>query len=240
MTSRSRKLALLVCLAVLVSAPGASAEDSDDALRRLTLQEAEQTPGIFDAYDPWEGMNRRVYVFNARFDQYVFLPAVRGYEFILPGFARKGISNVFTQLDDVTTLANSILQLSPRKTGGTLARLVVNLTAGVAGLWDAATHFGLPKYDEDFGQTLGHYRVPQGPYFVVPILGPSSLREFTGELVDRVPFAIFGVPPIYVTPVEAVGTRADNPFRYGDIGPPFEYDMVRTLSLKRRQLMTGE
>ena len=231
----------LLVAALLCALPwrGAAEESPPDPLRRITPEEAAETPGILDANDPLEGMNRRIYVFNARFDRTVFLPAVRGYEFILPQFARTGISNVFAVVDDVTTIANSVLQLKPKRAAGMLGRLAVNLTVGVAGLWDAATRFGLPYYREDFGQTLGHYGVPAGPYLVVPILGPSSVRDGSGMLVDRAPFALLNVPPWWLTPVEAVSTRADNSFRYGDIGPPFEYDMVRWLYLEQRKLLVA-
>jgi phospholipid-binding lipoprotein MlaA len=241
MSRRAARGPLLVA-ALLCALPsrGAAEESAPDPLRRISVKEAAETPGLLDANDPLEGMNRRIYVFNARFDRYLFLPAVRGYEFVLPQFARTGISNVFSLIDDVTTFANSVFQLRPKRAAGTLGRLAVNLTVGVAGLWDAATRFGIPFYREDFGQTLGHYGVPAGPFLVVPILGPSSVRDGSGMLVDRVPFALLNVPPWWATPVEAVSTRADNPFRYGDIGPPFEYDMVRWFYLEHRELLVAD
>jgi ABC-type transporter lipoprotein component MlaA len=206
------------------------------ALRRITPEEAAETPGFLDVYDPLEGANRRIYFFNAKFDQYVFLPVVRGYEFVLPRFVRSGIHNVFTTVGEVTTLANSILQLRPRKSAETLGRLVVNLTVGVGGLWDAATKFGMPDHDEGFAQTLGFYRVPAGPYLVVPVLGPSSLRGATGSLVDAAPYFVLPIPP-YVGPVAAIDTRAHTAFRYQEVGAPFEYEMVRFLSRAREELL---
>ncbi|UCE86306.1 MAG: VacJ family lipoprotein [Deltaproteobacteria bacterium] len=239
MSRNARRLLALVAALTALAARAAAEEAPLDPLRRIRAEEAARTPGILDANDPLESVNRRIYVFNARFDRYVFLPAVRGYEFVLPGFARTGISNVFALIDDATTFANSVLQLAPKKAAGTLGRVAVNLTVGVAGLWDAATRLGLPHHQEDFGQTLGHYGLPAGPYLVVPVLGPSSVRDGTGMLVDRAPFAILNVPPWWVTPVEGVSTRADNPFRYGDIGPPFEYDLVRWLYLEHRKLLVA-
>ncbi len=209
-------------------------------LRRVTPAEAAQIPGFLDESDPLEGLNRRIYRFNAGADRWVLLPLVRGYRFVVPGIARKGIHNVFRTLDEVPTLANSILQLRPRKTAETLARLAVNLTVGVAGLWDAATYFEFPDHQEDFGQTLGVWGVGAGPYVVLPLLGPSSLRDASGMLVDRIPGWIFGIPPWYVTPAGAVDTRDNTPFRYGEIGIPFEYLTVRFLSLERERLLTEE
>ena len=240
MTRRRRTLALVAAL-VLVWTSDALAEDSNqNPLRRLTLEEAEETAGIFDAYDPMEGMNRRTYVFNARFDKYLYLPAVRGYQFVIPGLARTGVWNLVKTLRDATTFANSVLQLKPKRAASTLGRIGVNLTVGVLGLWDAATHFGMPRYIEDFGQTLGRYHVPAGAYFVVPVLGPSSARDFPGDIIDRIPFALLGFPPFWAVPAEALSTRENTSFRYGDIGPPFEYDVVRTLYLEARKILVSD
>ena len=93
---------------------------------------------------------------------------------------------------------------------------------------------------ESFGQTLGHYGVGAGPYFVVPFLGPSSTRGFFGTVVDRVPFVLLNAPPAYVTPVELVDTRAHTPFQYGEVGTPYEYEMLRFLSSEREALLTAE
>ena len=135
-----KSLALALALGMLLAAAGARADEQSPGLRRITPDEARELDGIFDAHDPWEGMNRRIYRFNARFDRFVFLPAVRGYEFVLPGIVRAGIFNVVRTVDDVFTVANSILQLKPKRTGVTLGRVVTNVTVGVAGLWDAAPH----------------------------------------------------------------------------------------------------
>jgi ABC-type transporter lipoprotein component MlaA len=211
------------------------------ALRRISPAEAADIRGFLDTWDPIEGTNRRIYRFNARFDRYVLLPVVRGYEFVLPQIARTGINNIFTNFFQVTTLANTILQLKPVKSVQTLGRIVVNTTVGVAGLWDPASRIGLgPVSPETFGQTLGRYGVGTGPFFVVPFVGPSSSRGFFGTLVDRVPFVLLAFPPWYVTPVELVDTRAHIPFRYGEVGTPFEYEMVRFLSRKREMLLTVE
>jgi phospholipid-binding lipoprotein MlaA len=240
-------LAALLCTGLPAPAPAEAEpveisvpEGDRDPLRRITPEEARHTPGLFDSHDPWEGMNRRTYVFNARFDRYVFLPVIRGYEFVLPGLVRRGVSNVFDTIDDAVTFANTILQLRPKPAGATLGRIAVNLTVGVLGLWDAASRLGIPKHDEDFGLTLGRYGVPAGPYLVVPVMGPSSARDLPGRLIDRIPFALLGFPPWWTSPVEATSRRADQPFRYGEIGPPFEYDIVRFLFVEHRRLRLAE
>ncbi len=204
-------------------------------------------PGLVDRFDPWEGKNRGVYRFNANFDRFVFLPALRGYRFVLPMFVRQRFSNFFRNLREFTTFTNSVLQLSPGKSAGTLGRFVVNTTVGIAGFFDPATRFGLFRYNEDFGQTLGHYGLGPGPYLVLPIFGPSSLRDTTGIIVDwaarsALQSVILGNtfenrPYLYsIHGVQALQLRDDTPFHYGELGP-FEYDLVRLFYLEHRQLL---
>ena len=115
-----------------------------------------------NVYDPFESVNRRLYHFNYRFDQWVFLPVVNGYRYITPSFVRTGVSNFFSNLGDVPNLLNSLLQFKGKRSMEITARLLFNTTLGVAGLWDPATKMGLPHQSEDFGQTLGFYGVPGG------------------------------------------------------------------------------
>ena len=115
-----------------------------------------------NVYDPLESWNRRVYHFNYRFDQWVFLPVVNGYTYVTPSFLRTGVSNFFNNLGDVPNLVNSLLQLKGHRSLETTGRLLLNTTIGIAGLWDPATAMGLPRQSEDFGQTLGFYGVPGG------------------------------------------------------------------------------
>ena len=138
------------------------------------------TLNALNVYDPLEEWNRRVYHFNYRFDQWVFLPVVDGYRYITPSFLRTGVSNFFNNLGDVPNLMNSLLQFKGQRSMETTARLLLNTTIGIAGLWDPATAMGLPRQSEDFGQTLGFYGVPGGAYFVLPILGPSNIRDTGG------------------------------------------------------------
>ena len=138
-----------------------------------------------DAYDPWEPMNRRIYNFNAIFDNVIFLPVVSAYEFVLPVFVQKGITNFFNNLTEVTNLTNSLLQFKFVKAVNTFGRICINTTVGLGGLIDVATlNDGITREDEDFGQTLGRWGVPAGPYVVLPLLGPSTLRDAPSLLAD--------------------------------------------------------
>jgi phospholipid-binding lipoprotein MlaA len=142
-------------------------------------------------------------------------------------------------------LANNILQLKPEGTLDTFWRLVINTTFGIAGLLDVATEMGIYEREEDFGQTLGHYGLGNGPYLVVPILGPSNLRDLTGNVVDSVAFN--AIDPldlddhsedrkIVFNLLNAIDRRHNIGFRYYDSGSPFEYELVRALYTKKREL----
>ncbi len=197
-----------------------------------------------DVYDPWERMNRRIYNFNTKFDRYIFLPVVNAYEFVLPDFVEDGISNFFSNIGEISNLTNSLLQLKPEPALKATGRFLINSTVGVFGLWDPATKIGLSEWKEDFGQTLGRYGVGDGPFLVLPILGPSNLRDTTGLVADA---AIFN----HTDPLDfdghsdrevpyqllnAVDTRHRVEFRYYETGSPFEYELIRLLFGKARQL----
>jgi phospholipid-binding lipoprotein MlaA len=134
--------------------------------------------------DPWEGFNRSMYKFNYHFDRYFFLPVVSGYEFITPIFIQKGVSNFFGNIGEFHTLYNSLFQLKGKKSLITFGRFVTNSTIGIVGLFDPATRFGLEAQSEDFGRTLGYWGVDSGPYLLVPVLGPNTLRSTGGFAVD--------------------------------------------------------
>jgi len=202
-------------------------------------------PLPIDQYDPIEGFNRGVYRFNAWFDDAIFLPLVGAYDFLLPDVVQKGVHNFMNNVGDLENLINSALQLKGKATAHTAGRLTVNTTVGLLGLWDPATNMGLQRHDEDFGQTLGHYGVGPGPYLVLPVLGPSSLRDTTGLVVDA--YIFNELDPLYFDSNEdawviayrtlnAVDTRKNIGLRYYETGSPFEYELMRLLYLKKRKL----
>jgi phospholipid-binding lipoprotein MlaA len=137
-----------------------------------------------DPRDPWEGLNRKTFAFNDAVDRAILKPVAQGYEKVTPAFVREGVNDFFANLDDVGTSINNFLQGKWREGGSDAGRVVVNTVFGVFGLWDVATPLGLEKHDEDFGQTLGWWGVPSGPYLVIPLLGPSSARDAPAKIVD--------------------------------------------------------
>ncbi len=134
--------------------------------------------------DPWEGTNRSIFEFNDGVDKFVLKPVAKGYQWVTPEFVDVGISNFFSNLKDIGVSINDFLQAKPKQGSMDAARFVVNSTAGIAGFIDVATMIDLPKHEEDFAQTLAVWGVPRGPYFVMPLLGPSSVRGVGGYVGD--------------------------------------------------------
>jgi phospholipid-binding lipoprotein MlaA len=134
--------------------------------------------------DPWESWNRGVYKVNDALDRAVAKPVARTYVRAVPAPVRTGISNVQSNLRVTTVMVNNALQGKFVAAASDFARFVVNLTVGVGGLLDPATEMGLDRHDEDFGQTLGHWGVPPGPFVEIPVLGPSSARDAPARIVD--------------------------------------------------------
>ena len=137
-----------------------------------------------EAYDPLEPVNVRVHAFNEFVDDNVMRPVANTYVRFVPRFARRGVSNFFNNLNDVTVLANNLLQFKFTDAASDAGRLLLNTTVGFGGLVDVATDAGLVKNNEDFGQTLGYWGVPAGPYLVIPLFGPSTLRDGAGFATD--------------------------------------------------------
>jgi len=137
-----------------------------------------------DERDPWESFNRSIHTFNTTFDDAIARPVAEAYQFVTPDFVETGVSNFFGNLGDVGTVVNDILQGKIEQAMQDLTRFVFNSTFGLLGLFDVATHMDLPKHDEDFGQTLATWGLGDGAYLVLPLLGPSSVRDASGLVVD--------------------------------------------------------
>jgi phospholipid-binding lipoprotein MlaA len=134
--------------------------------------------------DPWEPMNRQIFKINDSVDKAVIKPVAVAYKDYTPTLLQTGINNFFGNLRDFWSAVNSALQLKGGDTAEGAARVVVNSTVGVLGVIDVASKINLKKHKEDFGQTLGYWGVPSGPYLVLPFFGPSDLRDASGFLID--------------------------------------------------------
>lgn len=126
--------------------------------------------------DPFEELNRKTYEFNEKLDSKILKPTAQAYS-KLPPPVKKGVTNFFNNLEEVDTSVNQLLQGKPKKSINDITRFVINSTIGIAGLFDVATKMGLERHEEDFGQTLAVWGVGEGPYIMLPVLGPSTLRD---------------------------------------------------------------
>ena len=151
----------------------------------LVLLQACASVSSPDPRDPWESLNRNVYGVNDALDRSVLKPVAIVYRDGIPYWIRKGVSNFFGNLSDVWSIVNNAITLQGRATGASLGRVLVNSTVGVLGVMDVATDLNLEKYPADFGVTLGRWGVNPGPYVVVPLLGPYTLREVVALPLDR-------------------------------------------------------
>ena len=239
------KIAVLGLLALAISGCGSTSKGPIEPAK-ITLAEVAPPDAAYPllVYDPFGPVNRAIYTFNAGFDRYFFLPVVRGYVAVTPEFVRNRISDFFVNVKEFRNFTNSVLQLKGESAGRAVLRFVINLMFGFGGLYDIAAAKGVPQQPEDFGETLGHWGAGPGPYVVIPVLGPSNLRDGTGLVVDTL--ALYYALPAEVTSslayyavaygLQPVDTRYNTAFRYYGTGSPFEYDLVRFLYTEKRML----
>jgi phospholipid-binding lipoprotein MlaA len=133
-----------------------------------------------DPRDPLEPVNRGIYHFNDAVDKTLVKPVAQGYKAVLPEIVRTGVTNFFSNIDDLRTAINNLLQFKFERAVSDVGRIVANTTFGIGGLFDVATGWGMEKHDEDFGQTLGYWGVGDGPFLMLPLLGPSNVRDLVG------------------------------------------------------------
>ena len=173
-----------------------------------------ETVAVTDSRDPWEGWNRDVQSFNDGLDDYAMKPIAEGYRWITPSFVDKGVTNFFSNLDDIGVTINDLLQFKLSQSGMDGARFLVNTVAGVAGLFDVASMIDLPKHKEDFDQTLGVWGVPSGPYIVLPFFGSTTPRGIGGLIGDAgmnpITYVGGSIVPMAMFAVNATDQRADN------------------------------
>ncbi|MEO1029277.1 MAG: VacJ family lipoprotein [Pseudomonadota bacterium] len=144
-------------------------------------------PGSTDN-DPFEDLNRQIFGFNEAADRAIVGPLADGYRAVTPEPFRDGVSNALQNLNSPVVFANDVLQGKPKRAGETLARFAINTVFGLGGLFDTADQMGIEGHTEDFGQTLAVWGIPEGPYLMVPFMGPSTARDGVGRLVDNFVF----------------------------------------------------
>jgi phospholipid-binding lipoprotein MlaA len=195
------------------------------------------------AGDPLEPMNRTIYSFNDKVDRYAVKPVATAYQKVTPTPVQTAVRNFFSNLGDIGNFANDLLQLKATDASEDVVRFAFNSTLGIGGLIDWATPAGLPKHHQDFGLTLAHYGVPIGPYLVMPLFGPSSVRDVSdvaaGVLLN--PFVAAPVAvQVSVTSTRIVSKRADllsasDLLSEAAIDP---YSFTRDLYLQKRRMLS--
>lgn len=176
MLLRTASAAVLACAIISVGAAVAAPGESPPAAQAPGRV---RTPG-----DPFEPLNRKLFWVHKKLDKFIVRPIAITYKRVTPRPIRSGLSNALSNLGEPVTFLNDVLQLKPKRAGKTATRFVVNTTVGVGGLFDVASKLKIEHHDEDFGQTLGRYGAKPGPYIFVPVLGPSSVRDGLGRVVD--------------------------------------------------------
>lgn len=242
----------LIYTFILTGCAATRVNTQDDVPARHSINEFKDQR-FAEVADPWEGFNQNMYRFNYYFDKHVFLPVVNGYEFITPVFVQDRISGFYNNLGEIRNFTNSLFQLKGTESVTTLGRFLTNSTVGLGGMFDPATSFGLKRHDEDFGKTLGYWGANSGPYLVLPIFGPSSLRDAGGLAVDSsiyygiytavAPFGSFDNSLAIdsgIKTMEVIDARHQQSFRYYESGYPFEYYMVRFFYHEKRTIESGK
>jgi phospholipid-binding lipoprotein MlaA len=215
--------------------------DSSKALPPVTAADA---PSMV-TYDPWERLNRFTYRFNARFDEAVFLRVANAYRRV-PSPLRSGVHNFFGNLSEIDSVINYTLQWRLKGSVRSLGRFVLNSTIGIGGLFDVAAKVKLPAAPTGLSMTLATWGMHPGPYLVIPLLGPSTLRGGLGFLGDFGALYAIDIARLYRGDVSwgldvthGVDERSNVDFRYYSTGSPFEYENVRFLYV-RKQLIEDE
>jgi phospholipid-binding lipoprotein MlaA len=194
--------------------------------------------------DPWEGFNRKVFVFNDTLDTYALKPVAKGYRAVTPDPVEDGVSRMFSNLGEIVNVLNDVLQGKFSQAGNDTGRFLVNSTIGLAGFFDVADDFGLPKNEgEDFGQTLGVWGVGEGPFLMLPLFGPSTLRDGPSRIVDQLVNPISEIDHVptrnTVYGVDVISTRADL-LKAEELVSGDKYSFIRDVYLQRREFLLND
>ena len=193
--------------------------------------------------DPWEGLNRPIFEFNERLDQYLLKPAAKGYQAVLPDPAEKGVSNFFNNLRDANSTINAVLQGRPGGAARAGGRFLLNSTIGMLGLFDVASRMGVEPYRTDFGHTLAIWGLPPGPFLMVPMLGPRTVRSGTGTVFDALTSVEVSIDEVRLRNslfgLELIDTRA-RLLKAEDLMSGDRYIFVRDAYLQQRRALVND
>lgn len=199
---------------------------------------------FLQVYDPIEPVNRVIYRFNVGLDKYALKPLTDLYKTAIPKFIRLGIANFFQNIKEIPNTLNNIVQLNGEASLKSSGRLLINTTLGMLGVFDPAEQMGFKYRNSDIGMTLAYYGAGAGPYLMIPVLGPSNLRDAGGLVTEwfvedeinflGVPDKTFSEPALFA--VYGLNYRNEIQFSYDDFNTPFSYDLIRFLYTRKREL----
>lgn len=194
--------------------------------------------------DSYQTVNQKIFRFNQALDDYVARPVAKFYVAVTPDFVERGISNLFDNLDEVTNVVNALLQGKFSQAANDTGRLAINSTLGLGGLIDVASQLSLKKSEgEDFGQTLGYWGVPKGPYLMLPLLGPSTLRDapskYVDQLTDPLDYLVNSSDKAVASVIGFVDTRAAL-LEYDNLISGDSYTLVRDVYLQTRAYQVSD
>ncbi|WP_323750826.1 VacJ family lipoprotein [Marinobacter sp.] len=226
---------MLVLFAIVGVAP---------AVAQIAQEPVGQPAAPVNQADPYENWNRSVFSFNETVDDWFLRPVAKTYRNVTPGVVDRGVTNFFNNLTEIRNFSNSLLQLKGESAVVAFGRFTFNTVFGLGGIFDVATAFDLPERPEDFGQTLGHWGMGSGPYLMLPFLGPSTPRHFTGLASDSLalPSAWDSVEEpetYYLRGLQIVDKRADFIPAEGLISGD-RYTFVRNAFLQRREFLIND
>jgi len=194
--------------------------------------------------DPYQSVNRTTYKFNQKLDKYFARPVAKAYVAAVPKPVERGISNMFDNLDEITNVVNDLLQAKFAQGANDMGRFLINSTFGVGGLFEVAEKMGLPKSEgEDFGQTLGKWGLSEGPFLMLPLIGPSTLRDAPAKLVDKLTDPLSYLDDTatrnQLGAVNLIAKRAEL-LKVDDMFSGDSYILVRDIYLQRREYLVQD
>ncbi len=212
-------------------------------LLALSLAGCAATASKNDPRDPLEGWNRRVQKFNDGLDDHFMKPVSKGYQWVTPSFIDRGVTNFFSNVDDINVIANDLLQFKLTQSGSDVGRLLVNTTLGLGGFVDVASKLNMNKHTEDLDQTLGFWGLPSGPYLVLPLVGPSTPRGALGLAGDSAANPINWVTPAAIPygsgTLKTLDMRADllSASKIVDEASVDRYEFIRNAYFQQRNYL---
>jgi len=210
----------------------------------LLLWSGQSQANVTGGVDPYQGINRATHRFNQVLDDYIARPSAKFYVAVVPDPLQRGISNMFYNIDEITNVVNDVLQAKFTQAGNDMGRFLINSTLGVGGLLEVAEHLGLPRSEEeDFAQTLATWGLPKGPFLMLPLVGPSTMRDAPAKIIDSLTSPISQLSDNSdrngLRAVNMLSSRAEL-LDFDDVVAGDSYIFIRDIYLQRREYLEND